>query len=71
MHVALRRPDAVFRLNQWLPGLTEELHNKHTIRVSRGAKEAFDAIVRNFQKTGSGGIFDDSNLSVTENVRIS
>ena len=68
MHVVLRRPDAVFRLNQWLPGLRNELHNNHTIQVSLGAQEAFDAITRNFQKTQSGGIFDYSNLSIAEKV---
>ena len=68
MHVALKRQDAVFRLNQWLPELHSELHNKHSIKVSCGAKEAFDTITRNFQKTQSGGIFDDNNLATTEKV---
>ena len=68
IHVVLRRPDAVFRLNQWLPELRAELHRSHSIKISLGAKEAFDAIVRHFQKTESGGIFDDSSLSTTEKV---
>jgi len=68
LHVALRRPDAVYRLNQWLPELKNELHESHNIKVSKGAWEAYDVIARNFQKTQSGGIFDDSNLSVMERL---
>ena len=68
MHVAVRRSDAVFRLNQWLPDLTLELHKKHDMKVSPSAREAYDAIVRNFQKTEAGGVFDKSTLAATEKV---
>ena len=68
MHVAVRRCDAVFRLNERLPDLMHELHKKHDIKVSPGAREAYDAIVRNFQKTEAGGVFDKSTLATTERV---
>eukprot|EP00795_Rhopilema_esculentum_P016322 gene16322-7711_t len=68
LHVAVRRPNSVYRLNQWLPELTLELKGKHTMQVSRSAKDAFDSIVRSFQKTENGGIFDESPLAVAERV---
>ena len=38
------------------------------MQVSRTAKDAFDSIVRSFQKTENGGVFDESPLAVAEKV---
>eukprot|EP00794_Sanderia_malayensis_P011088 gene11088-12256_t len=74
MHVAVSRVNAVYRLNQWRPELLRDLYDKHTLYVSPTASRAYGDITAHFQRSETGGVFEDSLLTKAEkkflNLRI-